>query len=229
MRTLAIGDIHGCLTAFDAILQLVDPQHDDVVITLGDYVDRGPDSKGVLDRLIELQSRCQLVAIRGNHDLMMQHSRSDLHDFETWLASGGRQTVQSYGIEPNWSLLEDAVIADHWRFLEATCVPYHESDRHYFVHANAYSDMPLDEQPDYMLYWERLSNDGVPHESGKVMVCGHTQQRSGRPLNLGHAVCIDTWVYGDGWLTCLDVKKEAYWQANQRGETRMGLLSFRDR
>jgi serine/threonine protein phosphatase 1 len=52
------------------------------------------------------------------------------------------------------------------------------------------------------------------------MVCGHTQQRSGVPLNVGHAVCLDTWAYGGGWLTCLDVTTGAVWQANQRGERR---------
>jgi serine/threonine protein phosphatase 1 len=78
-----------------------------------------------------------------------------------------------------------------------------------------------------MLYWEKISGQSERrHGSGKIMVCGHTQQRSGRPLVLDHAVCIDTWVYGDGWLTCLDVENEAYWQANQRGETRRGRLDF---
>ena len=60
-----------------------------------------------------------------------------------------------------------------------------------------------------------------PHVSGKTMICGHTRQENGLPCNLGHAICIDTWVYGDGWLTCLDVEEGTCWQANQRGETRM--------
>jgi len=55
-------------------------------------------------------------------------------------------------------------------------------------------------------------------------VCGHTQQRSGVPLNLGYAVCIDTWAYGNGWLTCLDVTTGDVWQANQRGDRRTGRL-----
>jgi serine/threonine protein phosphatase 1 len=61
------------------------------------------------------------------------------------------------------------------------------------------------------------------------MICGHNVQRSGRPLVLDGAICIDTWVYGDGWLTCLDVESDIYWQANQRGEMRMGNLRFRAR
>jgi serine/threonine protein phosphatase 1 len=56
------------------------------------------------------------------------------------------------------------------------------------------------------------------------MVCGHTPQKSGRPKSLGHAVCIDTWAYGKGWLTCLEVGTGRYWQANQQGEHRSGWL-----
>jgi serine/threonine protein phosphatase 1 len=68
-------------------------------------------------------------------------------------------------------------------------------------------------------------DDPAPHESGKIMVCGHTSQKVGRPRNVGHAVCIDTRAYGEvGWLTCLDVASGRYWQANQKGETRAGWL-----
>ena len=81
-----------------------------------------------------------------------------------------------------------------------------------------------------MLYWESLkADDWRPHEGGKTMICGHTAQKSGRPLVLDRAVCIDTWVYGNGWLTCLDVDLEVYWQANEQGQTRMGNLQFRSR
>ncbi|HEY9796072.1 MAG TPA: hypothetical protein V6D30_10555, partial [Leptolyngbyaceae cyanobacterium] len=59
-----------------------------------------------------------------------------------------------------------------------------------------------------------------PHCSGKIMVCGHSSQKSGVPLNVGHAICIDTWVYGKGWLTCLDVTSGRVWQANQAGQQR---------
>jgi serine/threonine protein phosphatase 1 len=74
-----------------------------------------------------------------------------------------------------------------------------------------------------MLYWESFDNP-PPHASGKIMICGHTSQKSGRPRGLGHAVCIDTWAYGQGWLTCLDVGSGKYWQADQQGETRWDWL-----
>ena len=208
-------------------MDVVQPQPNDLVITLGDYVDRGPDSKGALDRLIDLQRRCRHIALKGNHDLMMLNARGNLAEFEEWLRCGGKQTLQSYRVEPSWSIFADAVPAMHWQFLEA-CVAYHEADTHFFVHANTYADIPLAEQPDYMLFWERLSSQSAPHVSGKIMICGHTQQRSGMPLNLGHAICIDTWAYGDGWLTCHDVETGMYWRANQRGETDLRRLEAAD-
>ncbi|MSQ95580.1 MAG: serine/threonine protein phosphatase [Gemmataceae bacterium] len=225
MRTLAIGDIHGCLRALDALSSVVCLQPDDLVITLGDYVDRGYESAAVLDRLIELQGRCRLVALKGNHDLMMMDARRDPDVFSDWFYCGGQQTLESYEADPHWDLFQDAIPARHWRFLETVCVPYHEIDTHFFVHANVYQDMPLSKQPESMLYWEKLDSDEKRmHVSGKIMVCGHSAQRSGQPLVLPHVVCIDTWVYGDGWLTCLDVKTGKFWQANQAGDTQLGWL-----
>ena len=230
MRTLVIGDIHGCLGALECLLTAAEVRHDDLLITLGDYVDRGPQSKGLLDRLLAMRERCQLVSLKGNHDLMMLAAREDLQHFNEWLVSGGKDTLQSYGADIDWPTLTQAVPPEHWRFLEEECVAYYETDRHFFVHANVYPDLALAEQPDYMLFWEKLERGAWrPHESGKVMVCGHSAQRSGRPMVFKRAVCIDTWVYGEGWLTCLDVEMEVYWQANQRGESRMGNLQFRSR
>src|SRR5690242_9506638 len=95
MRILAIGDIHGCLTALDTLLDAVAPEPDDQIIALGDYVDRGPDSRGVLDRLIALYAGGRVVPLRGNHDVMMMEARKgrDLG----WLLVGGKQTLLSYG------------------------------------------------------------------------------------------------------------------------------------
>jgi serine/threonine protein phosphatase 1 len=230
MRILAIGDIHGCLRALDALLEEVDPQPDDLVVMLGDYVDRGPDSKGVLDRLLALKDHCRCLTLKGNHELMMLEARDDLAHFREWIDSGGKQTLASYQANGEFGTFAEAIPARHWRFLEDECLQYHETATHLFVHANLSSDLSLADQPDYMLYWETLEpSTWRPHESGKTMICGHSAQRSGRPLVLDQAVCIDTRVYGNGWLTCLDVDSEVYWQANERGETRMGTLSFRSR
>ncbi len=215
MRTLAIGDIHGCLTALETLLTLVDVQPDDLLVTLGDYVDRGPHSRGVLDLLIALWWQEQLVAIRGNHDDMMLEARHKHSARDNWLALGGDATLKSYGKKASLK----NVPPEHWEFLERVCVNYYETPTHIFVHAGLWPDVPLDEQPEFVLFYERFVNP-PPHQSGKIMICGHTNQKSGLPNNKGHAVCIDTRAYGGGWLTCLHVETGHLWQANQKGETR---------
>jgi serine/threonine protein phosphatase 1 len=237
MRLLVIGDIHGCLRAFEALLHAVKPQPEDRIIALGDYVDRGPDSRGVLDRLVALYATGRLVPLIGNHDLMLLQAR-DTPD-PMWLGFGGDATLRSYGV-PEY-VIEDAlerawdeeallggIPARHWQFLERDCVPFFETEKHFFVHANAYPDVPLSEQPDYMLYWEKLIEPCV-HVSGKTMICGHTRQKNGLPLDLDTTICIDTNIYEGGWLTCLDVQARYVWQANEKGETREGSLDDCDK
>ena len=71
-RVIAIGDIHGCCFALEKILEWIRPQSEDTLVLLGDYVNRGPNGPGVLDRLIQLQRECHLVALLGNHDEMVR-------------------------------------------------------------------------------------------------------------------------------------------------------------
>jgi serine/threonine protein phosphatase 1 len=222
MRLLAIGDIHGCFRALVTLAEAAEITPNDRLVTLGDYVDRGPNSYAVLDWLIAQSKAGEMIALRGNHELMMLQAKSDPEKMADWLANGGDTTLASYSVLGGAGSLVD-VPEGHWGFLEHACVDWYETDLHFFVHANAYPDMTLDEQPEYMLFWEQF-DDPLPHQSGKIMVCGHTPQRSGRPKNLGHAICIDTWAHGQGWLTCLDVGTGRYWQANERAEKRTGML-----
>src|SRR5688572_7790687 len=142
MRTLAIGDIHGCLRAFTTLLNAVNPRPDDLLITLGDYVDRGPDSRGVLDYLIDLYPTGRLVPLRGNHDVMMAGSRHGDHRL-TWLMCGAVATLVSYGVDDPEADLQEAVPARHWDFLTRDCVDWHETETHLFVHANVDATLPL--------------------------------------------------------------------------------------
>jgi serine/threonine protein phosphatase 1 len=224
MRLLAIGDIHGCSRALAKVLDAVAPAAEDTLIALGDYVDRGPDSRGVLDVLTDLYAQGRLIPLRGNHDQMMLDSAHDCTYQEMWLACGGKETLASYGVTAGSPVALDAIPDKHWDFLEEALLDWYETDQHFFVHANAYPDLELAEQPNYMLFWEKLYQPCV-HVSGKIMICGHTKQRTGRPWHLGSTICIDTGVYDrNGWLTCLDVLSGHYWQANERGESRTDFL-----
>jgi serine/threonine protein phosphatase 1 len=222
MRHLAIGDIHGCSRALLTLAAWVPFRDDDVLVTLGDSVDRGPDSFGVLDWLIARHQRGGLIPLAGNHEIMMLAAREDAGALDNWLAVGGDAALASYSHLDDAGRLSD-IPETHWDFLATQLLAYHEIDTHFFVHAGAWPEVPLADQPDLTLYWEAF-NDPAPHKSGKVMVCGHTPQRSGKPRSVGHAVCIDTAACRGGWLTCLDVASGRYWQANQRGETRRGWV-----
>lgn len=215
-RHFAIGDIHGCFDALRTLCEFVDFRPHDVIVVLGDYPDRGPDTAAVIEFLLELSGRHKVVPLRGNHDIMMLRARDGGKALRRWLEVGGQAALNSYGGDL------EKVPEEHWRFLEHL-LPYYETETHFFVHANAYPDIPLEEQPDFMLYWEPFG-DPPPHESGKTMVCGHSSQKSGRPFTNGHAICVDTWACGTGWLTCLDVESERIWQARQSGETQSGWL-----
>ncbi|PQV64360.1 serine/threonine protein phosphatase 1 [Abditibacterium utsteinense] len=218
-RILAIGDVHGCSRALDALLELVAPRDEDTLVFLGDYIDRGPDSRGVLERLIGLSKRPDFVALRGNHDLWMINARYQKRWFRSWLGAGvgGAETLKSYGAQ-NLDVIPDS----HWKFLESLR-PFYETEKFLFTHASLDGNLPLENQSEEWLFWRRAS-EATPHFSGKTLICGHTSQENGVPLDLGHAICIDTEAYGGGWLSCLDVEALYLYQANQNGETREGGL-----
>jgi serine/threonine protein phosphatase 1 len=215
-RTIAIGDIHGCSAALRALLTAIDPQADDTLVPLGDYIDRGPDSKGTIDELMALDQRCRLVPLLGNHELMLLDVIDGEGFLPPWLSCGGAATLRSYG-----GNLEDIPDA-HLDFIRG-CRKYYETATHFFVHANYEYDIPLAEQPDYLLFWEHL-HFRMPrrHQSGKTAVVGHTSQKSGEVFDAGHVVCIDTFCHGGGWLTALDVASGRIWQADRAGTLRPG-------
>ena len=223
MRTLAIGDIHGCRTALETLVAFVDPAPDDRFIFLGDYINRGPDSRGVIDYLLKLAQRHHCVFLRGNHEIMTLEARHEESKASSWRLAGGRDCLASYGFsgEGEWA---DFIPAGHWQFFEQT-TRYFETDRHIFVHAALDADMDLAEQPDWIIFWERFDTIR-PHKSGKKIICGHTADRDGEIDDKPHATCIDTAAnHRGGWLTCLDAESGRYWQANEKGATRSGQCS----
>jgi len=222
-RHLAIGDIHGCYTAFQSLIESINLRDDDVLITLGDYCNRGPNTAAVLDYLIQAHSKGCLRPLRGNHEIIMLGARDSELELKRWLEVGGTSTLLSYAPSDGAPGELTDIPDSHWRFLESNLLPYYETDNHFFVHANAYPDIPLEDQPDFMRYWERF-NDPPKHQSGKIMVCGHTSQKSGLPVSNGNAICIDTWAFGSGWLTCLDIDSGRLWQSNEQGENRQMWL-----
>jgi len=214
-RTIAIGDMHGCATALIRLLDEIKPTPEDTIIGIGDYVDRGMESARVIDTLIELVSQCRFIPLIGNHEIMMYKAlQGNRRDFEFWYQHGGNATLASYGGDIQ------SIPQHHLTFL-SHCLRFYETDTHFFLHANYDPDTPLPDQPDEILFWRHVGPypPGL-HMSGKIGVVGHTPQTEGEILDLGHLKVIDTFCYGDQWLTALDVDSGMIWQANNVGKLR---------
>lgn len=213
MRTIAIGDIHGCVKALQGLIDIIEPTALDRLVFLGDYVDRGPDSKGVIDLLLSLESKCNTVFLLGNHEIMFRGVLGGLSP-ELWLQIGGKQTVTSYG-----GLLTN-VPALHVDFLHRLH-PFFEMEHHLFVHANYSAHLPMAEQPEQALFWDHLTDYlPAPHYSGKHVFLGHTPQSNGEVAIYRHLTCLDTGCFGGNWLTAMDVNSREYWQVSREGHLR---------
>ena len=215
-RLIAIGDVHGCVHALDAVLESIEPTSDDRIVFLGDMVDQGKESREVLERIIALKQECDVVLIQGNHEEMMYAARENEKALRYWENCGGVATLNSYRFG---GTLAD-IPAEHWALLD-TCVPYYETDEFILTHANYVADLPMAEQPEYTLRWELFDPAKErPHFSGKTVVVGHTEQKNAEILDLGFAMCIDTVCCKYGWLTALDVSSREVWQASRWGMLR---------
>ncbi len=215
-RVIAIGDVHGCATALRALLEVVEPTSGDTIVMLGDCVDRGPDSRGALDQVIALGDVCRLVPILGNHEEMMLNWLDGHPQPDDWLVCGGAATLASYGDGQSAA----DVSPEHVAYIR-TWGDYFEIDTHFFCHGSYEPLRPLDQQRWNMLRWDSLRY-GLPeaHLSGKTAIVGHTSQRTGEVLEAGYLRCIDTYCYGGGWLTALDVTTGRTWQTNDQGQLR---------
>lgn len=224
-RLIAIGDVHGCSHALDAVLTSIEPTRDDRFVFLGDLVDQGKETREVIERIIALKRDCDVTLIQGNHEEMMFAARENEKALRYWEHCGGVTTINSYRFG---GTLAD-IPATHWQLLQ-TCVPYYETEEFIFTHANYAPDLAMDEQLEYTLRWELFDPAKErPHFSGKAVLAGHTEQQNAEILDLGFAKCIDTTCWKYGWLTALDVSTDEVWQANRWGMMRDGIeTSHRD-
>jgi serine/threonine protein phosphatase 1 len=215
-RTIAFGDVHGCVHALDALLDAIEPTSADRLVFLGDLIDQGRDTAAVLNRLIELRQRCQVVLIQGNHEEMLSTVRESETALRCWENCGGVATLNSY----RFGASVDEIPPAHWQLL-STCCPYFETDAYILTHANYLPHLLMSQQESLQLRWALFEPEEMrPHESGKTVVVGHTEQRSSEILDLGFAICIDTACWKHGWLTALDLDSRVLWQASRWGVLR---------
>jgi serine/threonine protein phosphatase 1 len=213
-RVIAIGDIHGCAAALRTLVEAIGPQPEDTLVILGDCVDRGPESADVIDQLLALRQQCRLVPLLGNHEEMMLNFMDGRPQPDDWLLCGGAATVESYRDDNG---KQRSMPHEHEEFI-STWGDCFETETHFFAHASYEPDRPLSQQHWQTMRWHSLKY-GIPkpHESGKIAIVGHTSQKSGEILDVGHLICIDTFCWGGGWLTALDAISGQIWQADREG------------
>ncbi len=206
-----IGDIHGCKSELDQLLTEV-PSRDSLIF-LGDYIDRGPDSRGVIERVLSEASRS--VFLMGNHERMMLDHFHNSHDrFADWWLSpenGGMETLHSYGLKTNarWRDLP----RKHRDFLE-NLATYHEELNFVAVHAgvNPHGPIEISQQHPEDLLWIR--GNWILHESdwaGKLIYFGHTptryfenQDEASTPVRRKRSIALDTGCVYGGALTAME-------------------------
>ena len=220
-RYYVIGDIHGRLDLFEAIIDAIEdddagrPQADTHVILLGDLVDRGPDSAGVIARTREWQQQREVRVLAGNHEEMFLQSFEKPDILRHFLKHGGRETILSYGISKKQF---NAMTLDELFVKLPNLVPQSERDYiasfedmiiagdYLFVHAGIDPASPIDSQKRSDMLWIRdrfLSHEG-PLE--KVVVHGHTI--FDRVMDCGNRIGIDTGAFRSGVLTALVLEAE---------------------
>ncbi len=193
-KTYVIGDIHGCLDQLKALMAKLPLRKNDELLFIGDYIDRGPDPKGVVEYVLELRrSRPgKVICLMGNHEWMLLH-HLDGTDPISWLQNGGEATLASYGGE-------DKIPYEHLEFFHGLS-PVHRTDDYLFVHAGIRPGVPLEAQGTEDMLWIRREFYLYPGRFEPPVVFGHTPLRE--VLNQEDRIGIDTGCVYGGKLTCL--------------------------
>ncbi|WKD51038.1 serine/threonine protein phosphatase [Microbulbifer spongiae] len=216
-RLIAIGDIHGCYSHLTCLIDQIQPTEHDLLVFLGDYIDRGPDSRAVIDYCFSLKDRYPCVFIKGNHEEMLLASLEDEAYFNYWMQYGGDKTLESYGLPLKTSSVTQ-IPDEHIEFM-AQCLDYYETDDFIFSHAQPNPEKSMDQQTAEELRWEHREIETL-HCTTKPVIYGHTTQRNSQVRALSSGWGIDTYAHGGGWLTALVLPQGEVIQVNQFSEVK---------
>jgi serine/threonine protein phosphatase 1 len=231
LRLYAVGDIHGRLDLLDEMLEIIGQDGASrkpartVLVFLGDYVDRGGDSKGVVNRLtVGLPEDTAAVFLKGNHEDLLLSFLDEPVSGLNWLHNGGETALMSYGV--NAGAIHDAVWQgqmglleaaaqfrsllpdDHLHFYQSLKLSYRAGD-YFFAHAGVRPGVALDEQTEDDLIWIRGEFLNYPYDFGAVVVHGHTPARL--PQDLHNRIGIDTLAFHTGKLTAVGLEGARRW------------------
>jgi serine/threonine protein phosphatase 1 len=219
----AIGDIHGCNRQLQVLLDKIRLDAAQfsgrkLIVTLGDHIDRGPQSAAVMDWLsAPFRGDIERVCLAGNHETMMLEFLADPDLDSIWLRNGGQETLMSYGIDlpaferarqrDRRALLDFVIPSDHVELLRNLPVMA-TSTRAVFVHAGIRPGVPLNQQGDDDLLWIRQPFLDAAFAEGPLLVHGHTPAEA--PSVAGRRICVDTGAYATGTLTALRLTRDGF-------------------
>jgi serine/threonine protein phosphatase 1 len=219
-RCYVIGDIHGRSDLLDRIVDEIrrdiekNPAAESLTVTLGDYVDRGPDSRGVLDRLAHNPFPTEYIALKGNHEELFETFLDSPAIASQWRHLGGLETLHSYkiavaplmtgkGFDQASSALRQALPEEHSKFLKNLKLSL-TIGRYFLCHAGVRPGIPLESQRAEDLLWIRDEFLSSNANFGKIIIHGHTPTQS--PEVLLTRINIDTGAFATGRLTCLVIE-----------------------
>lgn len=224
IRVYAIGDVHGRVDLLNQVFSKIDahlaayPVVRPVQILIGDYIDRGPESAQVIERLIARSETHELVCLKGNHETFIADFIKRPGSLKEWSSLGGRETLMSYGLKP--PLVADAagqkelaaafraaLPKSHQMFLHALRTSF-TCGGCFFVHAGVRPRIPLAQQREEDLLWIRDDFLLYEEDFGKLIVHGHTPVREVdiRPNRIN----IDTGAYATGRLSCIVIERDGF-------------------
>ena len=215
MSIYAVGDVHGCLDQLERLLDRVQPDLErDVLLFVGDYIDRGPESRGVVDYVLRLQQkypREHIICLKGNHEAMLLEFLQGVKR-ERFLFNGGLHTVRDYWGD-NWDSLKELLLPpDHEEFYRELRL-YYETPEFIFVHGGLKPGVPLEEQQEDDLLWIRGEFITSPEDFGRLVIFGHTPFK--QPLQMPNKIGIDTGAVYGNYLTCLKLPEKEFFIKGQ--------------
>jgi diadenosine tetraphosphatase ApaH/serine/threonine PP2A family protein phosphatase len=222
VRVYAIGDIHGRVDLLEGVIKRIDadlerdPASVAIEVYLGDYIDRGPASQQVIDRLVARNRTFRAIFLKGNHEAYLTGFTTNPVILDEWRHFGGLETLRSYGIVPRINIGADAqkkltdafrqaLPISHQRFFDSLRLSFTCGD-FFFVHAGVRPGIPLGKQREEDLLWIRQDFLLCEEEFSKIIVHGHTPMSE--PEIRANRINIDTGAYATGRLTCLRLEDD---------------------
>lgn len=221
-RTIAIGDIHGCAQELEALLEQLQLEKGDLIVFLGDYIDRGLESRRVIEIIVELSKHYEVVALKGNHEAMFLDflDRPNSDGAGLFVLNGGSSTLANYAAEDG----SFAIPEEHLRFLHSLKT-FHQTEDLFFVHAGV-PEIPLREitveKHEFAMLWSRQPFLSTSFKWEKLVVHGHTPKLE--PEIKTNRINVDTGCVYDGHLTAIEFPSRKLYRVKKGTKSKQALL-----